>query len=87
MSSSSSSLKMIVADTSVSAVTDDDDFGLQQPHITAAQAQLGDEFISLTFNESESSEESDDGEDDDDDNDDDDEEGSNPSNDADMETE
>lgn len=38
----------------------------QDLHVTADQAQLGDEYISLTFNESESSEEDSDEEEDDD---------------------
>ncbi|KAF9502469.1 hypothetical protein BDN71DRAFT_1438085 [Pleurotus eryngii] len=41
----------VVAST---AATDPD---LSPPHLTAEKAQLGDEFISLTFNESESSDE------------------------------
>jgi hypothetical protein len=50
---------------SVSAETNDvSTFEQQQDqHITADQAQLGDEYISLTFNESESSEEESDEED------------------------
>ena len=48
----------------------------QQQQPTAEVAQLGDEYISLTFNESESSEE--DSDDDGDDDDEDSEEGSNP---------
>lgn len=38
----------------------------QSPHVTADQALLGDEYISLTFHESESSEDDSDDEDDDD---------------------
>jgi len=52
----------------ISVVTDLSTFEeQQQQQLTAEDAQLGDEYISLTFNESESSDEDSDEEDDDDD--------------------
>jgi len=62
----------------ISASTDISTFEEQQRQLTAEDAQLGDEYISLTFNESESSDEVSEEEDDNDD-DSDSEEGSDPS--------
>jgi hypothetical protein len=62
----------------ISASTDVSTFEEQQRQLTAEDAQLGDEYISLTFNESESSDEVSEEEDDNDD-DSDSEEGSDPS--------
>ena len=71
--------------------TDDVSISEEQygPRATANEAQLGDEYISLTFNESESEseEESDAEEEDDDDDDDEGEEGSDPNLDDDREME
>jgi hypothetical protein len=63
----------------ISASTDVSTFEEQHRQLTAEDAQLGDEYISLTFNESESSDEVSEEDDNDDDDDSASEEGSDPS--------